>query len=156
MPCATALAICMSLWFTDHGYLPYQRDAMIRQAWIESRHQPCVVSRAGSVFLFQWNGARRKALLKASGGRCPSWDQQLAFADAELRSGAYEAFWRASPATAFMVLRETFGYGRSAHRRELHAAAAAIGGTGMPSCSRRIGPALDDAQSCCWPICQNG
>jgi hypothetical protein len=86
---------------------------MLRQAWIESRHNPCVVAASGSYGLYQWIGSRRRKLLATTGGQCPTWEQQLAFADNELRSEpSYAAFWQAAPDQAFHILREKFGYGR--------------------------------------------
>jgi hypothetical protein len=115
MPCAAqAISVCMSLWLLAHGYTPYQRDAMLRQAWTESRYQVCVVNhRSGSLGLFQYNGIRRRKLLAMNHGLCPTWDVQLAFADAELRGQlCYKGFWKARPEEVFAVLRNSFGRGR--------------------------------------------
>src|ERR1700722_10104851 len=113
MPCPLALSVCMSLWRGQHGYQPHQRDAMLKQAYTESRHQPCAVNHSSESFgLFQWNGARRHKLLAMTRGQCPTWEAQLAFADTELRTiPCYRGFWRAKPGGAHPVLGGSFGGG---------------------------------------------
>ena len=110
---AEAVRAFMLSWFLAHNYSPVHADAMIQQANIESRLEPCVRSRLGS-WLYGWTGSRRQALAAYAGTpNCPSLQAQLTFADRELRTnGAYAPFWRASSATAFAVLRRCFGHGR--------------------------------------------
>ena len=109
---AVAVRALMMSWFLAHHYPPSHAEAMIRQANIESRFQPCVRSRTGS-WLYGWVGARRQALAAYAGSSaCPSVQTQLAFADKELRSGDFASFWRASPERAFAVLRQCFGRGQ--------------------------------------------
>jgi hypothetical protein len=105
------LCLLISVWLDHHGYAPHQRDAMLRQAWTESRFQPCAVSgSSGSFGLYQWAGSRKRRLLAI--GACPSWETQLKFADTELHTAPYSRFWSTSPRVAFGVLRECFGRGR--------------------------------------------
>ena len=111
MAAATVRALMMS-WFLAHHYPPSHAEAMIRQADIESRFQPCVQSRTGS-WLYGWVGTRRRALAAYAGASgCPSVQTQLAFADKELRTGSFSSFWRAAPGHAFHVLRRCFGRGQ--------------------------------------------
>lgn len=108
---AEAVRALMLSWFLAHNYPPSHAEAMIRQADIESRLEPCVRSRTGS-WLYGWVGSRRTALAAYAGtAGCPSVEAQLAFADRELRTD-YASFWDASPRTAFTVLRRCFGHGR--------------------------------------------
>ena len=110
---AEAVRAFMLSWFLAHNYSPYQADAMVRQADMESALQPCSRSRSGS-WLFAWTGSRRLALARYAGtGACPGLEVQLAFADRDLRGEpAYAGFWRASSEKAFPVLRRCFGRGR--------------------------------------------
>jgi len=103
----------MLSWFLAHNYSPAQADALIKQADIESRLQPCVRSATGS-WLYGWTGHRRLALATYAGSSsCPRLEVQLAFADRELRGEpAYRDFLRAPPQTCFAVLRRCFGHGR--------------------------------------------
>ena len=108
---AQAVRAVMLSWFLTHHYPPSHAEAMIRQADIESRLQPCVRSRTGS-WLYGWVGTRRHALAAYAGtANCPSLETQLAFADKELH-GDFASFWHAPPQRAFTVLRECFGRGR--------------------------------------------
>ena len=108
---AQAVRAFMMSWFLAHHYPPSHADAMIRQANLESRLQPCVRSRTGA-WLYGWVGNRRRALAAYAGtSGCPSLQAQLAFADRELRSSNFAAFWRAPPASAFTELRRCFGRG---------------------------------------------
>jgi hypothetical protein len=99
----------MLAWLLGHSYQPFQAQAVIRSAWVETRLKPCTVGRSGN-FLFQWTGARLTALRRFAGtSGCPPLDVQLAFADHELRTApAYAAFWRASPAIVYRVFRHNF------------------------------------------------
>jgi hypothetical protein len=107
---AEAVRAMMLTWFLAHHYPPSHAAAMIRQADLESHFQPCVRARTGS-WLYGWVGARKRALAAYSGtSACPSVQAQLAFADQELRT-EYASFWRASPQSAFAVLRQCFGRG---------------------------------------------
>ena len=103
--------LCLAMWFSGHGYSPPQRDALLRQAWLESRFVADANARTGHC-LYGWVGARWQALKRFAGtDSCPPWDVQLLFADRELHSGAYSCFFTAPPARAFYVLRQTFGRG---------------------------------------------
>jgi hypothetical protein len=110
---AEAVRAFMLSWLLTHNYSPYQAEAMVRQAHMESGLQPCIRSRTGS-WLYAWTGSRRLALAEYAGtAGCPALEAQLAFADRELRGEpAYAAFWRASSHNAFPVLRQCFGRGR--------------------------------------------
>ena len=110
---AEAVRAFMMSWFLAHNYSPDHAEAMIRQAYLESRLQPCVRSVSGS-WLFGWVGSRRQALARYAGtAGCPSLEAQLTFADWDLRrEPAYGGFWRASAQTCFTVLRRCFGRGR--------------------------------------------
>jgi hypothetical protein len=102
-------------YFSGAGYQDFQVRAIIRDAEIESRLEPCVVAKTGSHFLFQWLGIRLERLYARAGGRfCPTLDTQLAFADNELKTERqYGCFWRAgSYAQALSALRRGFGRGR--------------------------------------------
>jgi hypothetical protein len=103
----------MLSWFLSHNYSTSHAEAMIEQAYLESRFQPCVQSQSGS-WLYGWVGTRRRALAKYAGtSSCPPLEAQLAFADHELRTGdPYKPFWRASSRDAFTVLRKCFGRGQ--------------------------------------------
>lgn len=101
-------------WFIAAGYQPFQADAMVDHARIESGFDRCVVARSGSVYLFQWLGVRRRRLAEFSGTPgCPSLEAQLKFADTELRSEpAYACFWKAQTRThALGAVRRGFGRG---------------------------------------------
>lgn len=112
MMAAEAVRAFMLSWFLTHNYSPVQADAIIRQANIESRLQPCVRSSMGS-WLFGWVGKRRQALARYAGtAGCPGLEMQLAFVDLELRREPYRAFWSAPPQTCFAALRRCFGHGR--------------------------------------------
>jgi hypothetical protein len=107
---AEAVRAVMLSWFLAHNYSPSQAQAMIHQANIESRLQPCVRAHTGS-WLYGWVGSRRKALAAYAGTTsCPPLRTQLEFADYELRT-EYTSFWDASPRNAFHVLRKCFGRG---------------------------------------------
>src|SRR5579872_1088376 len=108
---ASAMRAVMLSWFLTHHYPPSHAEAMIQQANIESRLQPCVRSRTGS-WLYGWVGARRQALSAYAGtSGCPSVEAQLSFADKELHTSSFSSFWRAPPDRAFSVLRQCFGRG---------------------------------------------
>jgi hypothetical protein len=112
MAAETVRAFIMS-FFLAHGYQPYQAEALVRQAWVESRFEHCIISRSRSAYLFQWVGSRKAALHHFSGSSgCPSLTDQLRFADHELQSAPYSRFWQQSPATVFGFLRRCFGAGR--------------------------------------------
>jgi hypothetical protein len=101
----------MLAFFATAGYDQDHAQAMMRQARIESGFNYCAIAPWGSDGLFQWNGVRRRKLHALYGPGCVPLQQQLEFADQEMRSGLYECFWRASGPTAFKELRRTFGYG---------------------------------------------
>ena len=103
----------MLSWFIAHNYQHFQAEALIRDAWIESRLTPCVIARSGSEGLFQWVASRRRKLHQFGGPGCVPIEAQLAFADHELRTESrYRQFWRAGPARVFGVLRACFERGR--------------------------------------------
>ena len=106
-----AVRAFMLSWFLAHNYSPDHAEAMIRQADIESRLEPCVAVQSGH-WLYGWVGARRRALAAYAGTNgCPPLVTQLEFADHELRTD-YASFWEAPPHSAFAVLRRCFGRGR--------------------------------------------
>lgn len=111
MNCATGLCAAISIWLGAHGYMPFQRDAVLRHIWLESRFEECAVNpHSGSRYLMQWDGSR----LAWFHGQCLSWDQQMERADWELRNiSAYGCFWRArTESEALKALRRGFGRGR--------------------------------------------
>ena len=108
----TIRALILS-FYLHAGYQDFQAEAMVRQAFIESRFQHCVIAGSGSEGLYQWAGSRRRQLHEFGGTGCVPLEKQLAFANYELRGQArYRSFWRASRDTAFAVLRACFGRGR--------------------------------------------
>ncbi len=109
---AEAVRALMLSWLLSHNYAGYQAEAIIRNAWIESRLQPCIVARSGSSYLFQYVGSRKRKLQQMSGGGCPSVEAQLAFLDRELHSAAYSRFLTAPPHLAFAVFRRCYEHGR--------------------------------------------
>ena len=113
MLCAAALCLAASIWLTDHGYSPPQRDAVLSYIKRESDFHPDLIERTG-VCLMQWAGSRRMQVLAESAGRCPPWTRQLEIADRELRTEpAYRCFWRAMTYTgALSAIRRGFGRGR--------------------------------------------
>lgn len=109
-----SLCFLVSAWLTGHNYEPPQREAMLRNIYLESRFQPCVTrGKNGSAYLFQWLGPRRRAIETLQRG-CPSWETQLRFATFELRNDKkYNRFWQTkNPTIAFYELRERFGRGK--------------------------------------------
>lgn len=101
-------------WFILSGYQPFQADALVAHAKIESGFERCVVAKSGSRYLFQWLGVRLGRLWEYAGHRgCPSLAVQLAFANEELyHQPAFACFWRArTQATALAALRRGFGRG---------------------------------------------
>lgn len=110
----TSVPEAIRSWFLLAGYQPYQAEALVDHARIESRFQPCVVARSGSRYLFQWLGSRLERLWKfADRHGCPPLAAQLAFANEELyHERRYSCFWRARDRrTALAALRRGFGRG---------------------------------------------
>jgi hypothetical protein len=113
----TCVFACWAIlaWFTHHPeYDAARRDAVLRQAWTESRFDPCAVAASGSSYLMQWLGPRLAELHRQAGTRgCPPIEAQLDFMDAELHRSAHLArFFTVSERDAFGYFRQTFGYGR--------------------------------------------
>lgn len=74
-------------WLTAAGYGAPQAAAIIANADIESGLDPAAVSPKGGVGLFQWHGARRRALLADALAAGADWRDpgfQLAFMRREL------------------------------------------------------------------------
>ena len=116
MQCA-ALCLLVSSWLSLHGFAAPQRDAVLRNIYLESRFDPCAVrgkSGKSSAYLLQWLGPRRRALLLfAHTEVCPAWETQMEFMDLELRGAKYAKFWTTKDAgVAFREFRERFGRGR--------------------------------------------
>lgn len=105
-----AVRALMFAWLLAHGYQPFQAEAVLHQAHTESRFNHCVTAPSGSFGLFQWVGSRKRKLHERYGPGCPTVEQQLAFADNEIRSD-FSCFWTASPGNAYAVLRNHFGRG---------------------------------------------
>lgn len=102
-------------WFSHAGYRPFEVEALVRHARIESGFHPCIAGPGGLRYLFQWGGLRLERLREFSGAPgCPRLDVQLAFADNELRNTPeYWCFWRATNGPAALTaLRRGFGMGR--------------------------------------------
>lgn len=112
MPCATALCLAASIWLQQHSYDDSHRLAVLQHIHLESRFQPCVVSRSGS-FLLQWAGSRLAWWRERYQG-CPPWQAQLERMDYELRNvTVYSCFWHAqTESAALAALRRGFGRGR--------------------------------------------
>lgn len=108
MACAHALAVCISMWLTAHGYSTAQRDAVLSYMHRESDFNPSLIERTGAC-LWQHAGHRRHQILALGGGRCPPWEQQMEFGDHELRT-EFRRFWTADNPHAYM--RNCFGMGR--------------------------------------------
>ena len=98
-------------WLDQHGYKEYQRNAILKLIWRESRFVPGVIAKSGSACLFQWVGPRKAAVFRGTRG-CPSWQAQMTFMDWELHNVKdYAAFWRAGPQSAANVLVSKFALG---------------------------------------------
>ncbi len=109
---AKRLRLEIARWIDQHGYKPYQRNAILRLIWRESRFVPGVIARSGSACLLQWVGPRKSTLFH--GGRsCPPWQSQLEHMNWELHNvKGYAAFWDTGPKTIYPVLRQKFAMGR--------------------------------------------
>lgn len=92
MSCA-AIAVCalLSWWLGNHGYDAPHREAVLAYVRSESDFQWWKIEWSGAC-LFQWAGERRRDVLAAGHGRCPSWRDQAIFADRELRT-LFRGFW---------------------------------------------------------------
>ena len=108
---AGSLCLLISGWLSGHGYETYQRDAILRSIWIESRFESCVVSGSGS-FLVQWAGPRLRWIQQHYRG-CPPWEWQMERLDWELKTvSEYQCFWKArSYPAAFRAFRKGFEHG---------------------------------------------
>jgi hypothetical protein len=101
-------------WFSAAGYRRFQAEALADHAMIESGFRPCVAGAADLRYTYQWGGTRLQRLYEFAGTRsCPPLDQQLAFADHELKTDPkFWCFWRTDTrATALAALRRGFGQG---------------------------------------------
>ena len=102
-------------WFTRQGYHRAHVEALVDYAQQESGFRPCATNGASLRYLFQWTGERLRKLddFTRAHGRCPPLDEQLAFADNELRTEPkYWCFWRAQTrAESVAALRRGFGRG---------------------------------------------
>jgi hypothetical protein len=114
MPCV-ALCLVVSGWLTLHGFAPPQRDAVLRNIYLESRFEPCVTRGPnGSAYLLQWLGPRRRALIRfTNAALCPAWSDQLQFMMTELQAPKFATFWKTKSASiAYREMRERFGKGK--------------------------------------------
>jgi hypothetical protein len=111
--CATLL-ICtlLSTWMSQHGYDAIHRDIVLDYIKRESDFQSEKIEWSGAC-LFQWAGTRRVSILKLGGGKCPSWEEQMKFADNELRTmPEFRGFWVSDRNSAHMLFHRCFGQGR--------------------------------------------
>jgi len=112
-PAAEAVRAAILAFFLNLGYQPFEANALVGHAWLETRLTPCAVGGAAH-FLFQWEGARLRRLARfARTSGCPPLATQLRFADRELRTiAAYSCFWAATTErAALLALRRGFGGG---------------------------------------------
>ena len=109
---AGSLCLLISGWLSGHGYETYQRDAILRSLWVESRFQECIISKSGS-YLAQWAGSRLSFIHRNYQG-CPPWQWQMERLDYELRSEpSYACFWKARDyGSAYSAFRRGFEHGR--------------------------------------------
>ena len=102
-------------WFSRRGYHRVHIEALVDYAQGESGFRPCATNGRSYRYLFQWAGERLRKLddFTRAHGRCPPLDEQLAFADNELRTEPkYWCFWRAQTrAESLAALRRGFGRG---------------------------------------------
>jgi hypothetical protein len=103
-----AVRAAMLLFMVNHGYDADHRAAVLRQAWLESRWEPCAESYTGH-YLFGWVGERLAGLREFVGPGCPSVEAQMEYADRELHQRPFSAFWRERGAAQ---LRRCFGRGQ--------------------------------------------
>ena len=113
---ATPAAVANEIvrWFSAAGYQRFQAEALADHAMIESGFRPCAAGPAHLRYTYQWGGTRLQHLYQfADTSSCPPLDQQLAFADHELRTDPkYACFWYAQTRTAALAaLRRGFGRG---------------------------------------------
>lgn len=108
----TGLCLAIGLWLTQHQYEPFQRDAILKSIWVESRFESCIISKSGS-YLAQWAGPRL-AWIRHHHPGCPPWQWQMERLDYELRNEpAYGCFWRArSYLGAYQMFRRGFEHGK--------------------------------------------
>ncbi len=102
-------------WFLAAGYPSFQAAALVDHAAIESGFRPCAAGAAGLRYTYQWGGRRLERLYQFSSGHsCPPLDQQLAFANDELRHDPkFSCFLETKTrAAALAALRQGFGGGR--------------------------------------------
>jgi len=95
-------------------YQPFQAEALMEHAEIESGFHPCIAGAADLRYTFQWSGTRLQRLHEfARTQGCPELDTQLAFADKELRNEPrFSCFWGATTEPAALAaLRRGFGRG---------------------------------------------
>lgn len=108
---AKAAVIVLAFWL-NAGAQPFQAEALVQQAKIESRLSPDPPQTGFGHCLYQWAGARWQQLQAWAHSRgCPPLQVQLRFARLELAGPWFSCFWQASPATALAVLRRHFGRG---------------------------------------------
>ena len=101
-------------WFSAAGYHRFQAEALADHALYESGFRPCVAGPAHLRYTYQWGGTRLQNLYEFADTRsCPPLDQQLAFADHELRTDPkFACFWYAhTREDALAALRRGFGRG---------------------------------------------
>ena len=107
----TGLCAAIGIWLSVHQYEPFQRDAILKSIWIESRFESCVISKSGS-FLVQWAGIRL-AYIHVHYPGCPPWQWQMERLDWELHNiREFSCFWKArNYATAYSAFRHGFEHG---------------------------------------------
>ena len=113
---ATAAEVANEIvrWFSVAGYHRFQAEALADHALYESGFRPCAAGPAHLRYTYQWGGTRLQQLYEFADTRgCPPLDQQLAFADHELRTDPkYACFWYAhTREDALTALRRGFGRG---------------------------------------------
>src|SRR6185312_8062568 len=62
-PAAEAVRAAILAFFLNLGYQPFEANALVGHAWLETRLTPCAVGGAAH-FLFQWEGARLRRLAR--------------------------------------------------------------------------------------------
>lgn len=104
-------------WLLSHNYGAHSA-AVLKYIQTESGFQPCIERRTGK-YLFQWVGKRLEALHAAYGPGCPTLEQQMTFADREIRT-LFPCFLKVKPKLAEQTFHNTFGRGPicSAPRRD--------------------------------------
>jgi hypothetical protein len=112
MVCTVGLCVLIAGWLNGHNYEPFQRDAILKSLWVESRFEQCVSGPSG-MYLAQWAGPRLAYIHRHYPG-CPPWEWQLERLDYELRNEpAYGCFWKAHDyPTAYSAFRRGFEHGK--------------------------------------------